>query len=161
MVMKSYWHSSPFTCRPSVMYDLCGPSGDSHGENGEFQYPAWALRWGAADLKCSTKQTQKLRQDMTLILYPRTGLTHPSSLFPSFHLSPLCPPRQVNWSRSTRTLCERRCVQAGRICWGVAFRCSFSTVTGSPGRTNATTMRVGHTPGINCWSTSDLAKLFC
>lgn len=32
--------SSPFTCRPSVMYDLRGPSGDSHGENGEFQYAA-------------------------------------------------------------------------------------------------------------------------
>lgn len=25
-----------FTCRPSVMYDLCGPSGDRHGENREF-----------------------------------------------------------------------------------------------------------------------------
>lgn len=73
-----------------------------------------------------------------MVLHPRLGSTHPS-LRPA-----VCPPRQVNWFKSTRRLCERRCVRDGRTCWGVASRCSCSTATGSPFRTNATTMRVGH-----------------
>lgn len=50
---------SPLTCRPSVMYDLCGPSGDGHGENGEFQYAAWALRWGAAYLLNNHRRSRR------------------------------------------------------------------------------------------------------
>lgn len=145
--MKSYWHSSPFTCRPSVMHDLCGPSGDSHGENGEFQYPAWALRWGAAYPKCPlNKHRSSNRTGCSFFIHEQVWLiplSCPCFLPP--HSSSFRPPLQVNWSKLTRTLCERRCVPAGRICWGVAFRCSFSTVMGSPGHTNATTMRVGHT----------------